>query len=232
LDINCYAIGKSPSKPKGVAQFEPESKQNRLESLFDKKSNVIDISDIAKFKFDLHIDEHGIQLKPVTNEKPKLNYDSKTLRSFLNGEFCLRGGTGWWKYEFCYGKKVEQYHEERVGQRTAISLGKWKKDDHIRWLQQNPNKKPKKGKTPKQVSHFYGNGDSCDLTGKPRQVEVKLKCRFVEGQPESIALFLSEPKPCDYVLGIESPLVCQLLSTADENGLFSLPEEEKPLESL
>merc|ERR1719410_2615909 len=26
-------------------------------------------------------------------------------------EYCLRGGTGWWKYEFCYGKHVLQYHE-------------------------------------------------------------------------------------------------------------------------
>lgn len=25
------------------------------------------------------------------------------------------------------------------------------------------------------VSHFYGHGDVCDLTGKPRQVIVKLK---------------------------------------------------------
>lgn len=25
------------------------------------------------------------------------------------------------------------------------------------------------------VSHFYGHGDVCDLTGRPRQVIVKLK---------------------------------------------------------
>lgn len=27
----------------------------------------------------------------------------------------------------------------------------------------------------RMVSHFYGNGDVCDLTEKPRQVTVKLK---------------------------------------------------------
>lgn len=27
----------------------------------------------------------------------------------------------------------------------------------------------------RMVSHFYGNGDVCDLTDKPRQVTVKLK---------------------------------------------------------
>ena len=23
----------------------------------------------------------------------------------------VQGGTGWWKHEFCYGKKIIQYHE-------------------------------------------------------------------------------------------------------------------------
>ena len=39
------------------------------------------------------------------------------------------------------------------------------------------------------VSHYYGHGDVCDLTGKPRQVIVKLKWVFVHGtQPVFIEL--------------------------------------------
>lgn len=30
----------------------------------------------------------------------------KVVKEFLRGEYCLYGGSGWWKYEFCYGKKV------------------------------------------------------------------------------------------------------------------------------
>lgn len=50
------------------------------------------------------------------------------------------------------------------------------------------------------MSHFYGNGDTCEETGKARQVEVKLKCKYVEGHPESVALYLLEPKTCQYIL--------------------------------
>lgn len=37
----------------------------------------------------------------------------------------------------------------------------------------------------------------------------------------SVSLFLLEPKTCEYVLGVESPLICDILEYADENGLLS-----------
>ena len=40
---------------------------------------------------------------------------------------------------------------------------------------QNPEKSYKSGR--KQVSHLYSGGTTCDVTGQPRQVEVKLKCK-------------------------------------------------------
>jgi endoplasmic reticulum lectin 1 len=70
---------------------------------------------------------------------------------------------------------VEQYHEEKGVKKTAITLGKWDKREHMKWISSNPNKRPKLNKTPKQVSHYYANGDSCDMTGKSRSVEVKMK---------------------------------------------------------
>ena len=71
------------------------------------------------------------------------------------------------------------------------------------------------------VSHFYSKGDTCPETGKPRSVEVKLKCKFIAGgSPDSVALYLLEPHTCDYVLGIESPFLCHLLNNIDENGLI------------
>ena len=87
----------------------------------------------------------------------------------------VKQGTGWWRYEYCYGHKVEQYHEEKGSKTTVITLGKWDKEKHINWLEENPTRKPKPDKTPRQISHFYSNGDLCDVTGRPRQVEVKLK---------------------------------------------------------
>lgn len=32
--------------------------------------------------------------------------DPEVVKAFLLGDYCLHGGTGWWKYEFCYGKSA------------------------------------------------------------------------------------------------------------------------------
>ena len=47
--------------------------------------------------------------KPDTPPSGQLNYRD-FLERFLAGEQCLTGGTGWWQYEFCYGKHVLQFH--------------------------------------------------------------------------------------------------------------------------
>ena len=36
--------------------------------------------------------------------------DAEFLKGFFSGRDCLTGGSGWWKYELCYGKQVVQYH--------------------------------------------------------------------------------------------------------------------------
>ncbi len=49
----------------------------------------------------------------------------KIIRDFScnRGEHCLVGGSGWWKYEFCYGKKVDQFHiEENVSYTNKLFL--------------------------------------------------------------------------------------------------------------
>ena len=38
-----------------------------------------------------------------TREPAKPLSDPQIVRDFLMGDHCLYGGTGWWKYEFCYG---------------------------------------------------------------------------------------------------------------------------------
>ena len=40
-----------------------------------------------------------------TREPFKLITDPDVVKAFLKGEHCLYGGAGWWKYEFCFGKK-------------------------------------------------------------------------------------------------------------------------------
>ena len=93
--------------------------------------------------------------------------DPQVVQEFLLGQFCLYGGSGWWKYEFCYGKKVDQYHEEKGGQKTIINLGKFNLLKHKDHLENNPAKRPKLPmEARKHVSHFYTDGDLCDIPGK------------------------------------------------------------------
>lgn len=100
-------------------------------------------------------------------------------------------------------------------------LGKFDLKKHKEWLEKYPNKKPKPLEIRKHVSHFYSDGDLCDVTGKPRHVEVKLKCKKSDS-PSAVSIYLLEPKTCEYVLGVESPLVCDILASADEFGLMKM----------
>ena len=76
----------------------------------------------------------------------------------------MKQGTGWWKYEFCYGKRVDQYHEEKDGSRTSIKLGVFNKEKHLSWLEDNPSKRPKAIIGRKQVSNMYSDGSYCEMT--------------------------------------------------------------------
>ena len=137
----------------------------------------------------------------------------------ISGKSCLHGGSGWWKYEFCYGKTVGQYHIEKDGSKTSINLGRFDKEKHLDWIENNPQKRPKPLSQRKQLSHFYSEGTICDKTGKPRQTVVKLKCLENSNNIGAVSLYLLEPKHCEYVLVVESPLICEILALADENGL-------------
>uniref|UniRef100_A0A8C1RKA3 Endoplasmic reticulum lectin n=1 Tax=Cyprinus carpio TaxID=7962 RepID=A0A8C1RKA3_CYPCA len=135
-------------------------------------------------------------------------------------------GVGWWKYEFCYGKHVHQYHEDKEQGKNIVVVGSWNTEDHINWAKKNVARsyhlKDDGAQKVKVVSHFYGHGDVCDLTGKPRQVIVKLKCKESES-PHAVTVYMLEPQTCQYVLGVESPVICKILDTADENGFLSIP---------
>jgi len=154
--------------------------------------------------------------------------DPKIVQDFLLGNYCLFGGTGWWRYEFCYGAKVNQYHEEKGSPKTVINLGKFNLQNHKDWLEANPSKRPKPIESRKHISHFYSNGDFCEISKKPRHVEVKLKCKPPKASesPSAVSIYLLEPKTCEYVLGVESSIVCDIIASADEDGLMSLTKAD------
>uniref|UniRef100_A0A673YU56 Endoplasmic reticulum lectin n=1 Tax=Salmo trutta TaxID=8032 RepID=A0A673YU56_SALTR len=128
-------------------------------------------------------------------------------------------------FTFCYGKHVHQYHEDKEQGKNMVVVGSWNTEEHLEWAQKNVARsyqlKNDGVQKVKLVSHFYGHGDVCDMTGKPRQVIVKLKCKESES-PHAVTVYMLEPQTCQYVLGVESPVICQILDTADEKGLLSV----------
>ena len=53
-----------------------------------------------------HKEENWPERKQHAREPFKPIMDPEVVKQFLLGEYCLYGGAGWWKYEFCYGKKI------------------------------------------------------------------------------------------------------------------------------
>ncbi|XP_011162109.1 endoplasmic reticulum lectin 1 isoform X2 [Solenopsis invicta] len=216
--ITCQPMDNAPKKPKSLMMMELESLKLRHQQARDGEPRVrveIHPLDVP----DKHNIDESISAIQTENVSPA---EVSPVQNFLSGKNCLHGGNGWWKYEFCYGRSVVQYHIERDGTKTIVNLGRFDKQKHLEWIAAHPHKKPKPLELRKHLSHFYSDGSSCDKTGTSRQTEVKLKC--VENHtasPSSVSLFLLEPKMCEYVLGVESPLICDILEYADENGLLS-----------
>jgi len=234
--ISCRPIGEgTKSKPTKLGQLELEGLKMRSSRMFEahmsggdfpgqvkiqiKPVSTGSVEEVATEEID-DKETNSHQWKESARQPFKPLMDPAVVKEFLKGDYCLYGGSGWWKYEFCYGKKVDQYHEEGGSKKTIINLGNFNEVDHLAWLEEHQAKRPKPVEARKQVSHFYSNGEICDLTGKPRQIEVKMKCKPADS-PSTVSLYLLEPRTCEYVLGVESPLVCDLLSHADsQTGIF------------
>ncbi|CAH0714622.1 unnamed protein product, partial [Brenthis ino] len=218
--INCLPLDGAPKKPRNMLKNEVESLKFNTQTI-----KLMNSDGETHLKFELHPLSEEEQLpgsKPMPLiEKPQPITDDSPVRAFLNGENCLNGGTGWWKYEFCYGKHVVQYHIGRGGEKTTLLLGKFNEKAHLEWIKENRGKAPKPVEQRTSVSHFYSGGDICDKTNKPRQTEVKLKCLENSSSPAQVSLYLLEPRTCHYILGVESPLLCDILPLADENGLIN-----------
>ncbi|KAH9519552.1 Endoplasmic reticulum lectin 1 [Bulinus truncatus] len=218
-EIRCHAMDGSPLKPSELTSIEYESRNLQTVG----KDYIIEDNPVEERK------PQFIRKQPQEKEAPKMQpdpqsqlgalTDKQTLRDFLTGSQCLRGGTGWWKHEICFGKFVKQFHMEG-SKENNILLGYWNKEKHITWLQNNPNKKPRPAEGRKILSLYYSGGDTCDLTKKPRNCEVRLKCLQNLKIPHAVALSLAEPESCQYVLTVESALFCPILKDADDNGLF------------
>uniref|UniRef100_A0A667ZJ26 Endoplasmic reticulum lectin n=1 Tax=Myripristis murdjan TaxID=586833 RepID=A0A667ZJ26_9TELE len=224
-NIFCQALSGSPLRPQRLTQLDREQEE-QLKPPFSAASD--EVSPVREEAFTSTHKPMTVggqsQVTVGTTHISRLT-DDQLIKEFLSGSYCLHGGVGWWKYEFCYGKHVHQYHEDKEQGKNIVVVGSWNIEEHLEWAKKNVARsyqlKDDGVQKVKLVSHFYGHGDMCDLTGKPRQVIVKLKCKESDS-PHAVTVYMLEPQTCQYILGVESPVICRILDTADEHGLLSV----------
>uniref|UniRef100_A0A8C7N2R7 Endoplasmic reticulum lectin n=1 Tax=Oncorhynchus kisutch TaxID=8019 RepID=A0A8C7N2R7_ONCKI len=223
--IFCQAMSGSPLRPHSLSQMDREQEELLKPPFTAAEESTSPMREEAFSSTHKPLVVGGqTQVTVGTTHISRLT-DEQLIKEFLSGSYCLHGGVGWWKYEFCYGKHVHQYHEDKEQGKNIVVVGSWNAEEHLQWAQKNVARsyqfKDDGVQKVKLVSLFYGHGDVCDLTGKPRQVIVKLKCKESES-PHAVTVYMLEPQTCQYVLGVESPVICQILDTADEKGLLSI----------
>lgn len=126
----------------------------------------------------------------------------KILNKALN-EKCSTFSAGFWKYEFCYHKGLNQFHVSndpsnsmfyQIGEKSSIP------SDDIHLLYDND--------VGFYISEFLQQGDECDLTGLRRSVEMHYICGLTNDAP--LLQWVKEIKTCQYEAVVSVPELCQL----------------------
>ena len=132
----------------------------------------------------------------------------------------MRGGQGWWKYEFCYGKHVKQYHEfQKGGIQTDHSLfksileqgkpkeptkeiivGTWDEATHLDWAKNRQNVKRSKVKVNSGEKAKAGktvhDEDGFPITVWDSEDSVDAT-KEVEGDVQEVELWYADGEVCD-----------------------------------
>ncbi|RXM34410.1 Endoplasmic reticulum lectin 1 [Acipenser ruthenus] len=185
-DIFCQSLQGSPMRPQRLTQLDREQ-QDLMKPAFISRDKEEESSSVREERFSsTHkpISVGGQQQVAVgTTHISKLT-DEQLVKEFLSGSYCLHG--------------------DKESGKTILVVGSWNQEDHLGWAKKNVARsyqlKEDDVQKVKVVSHFYGHGDVCDLTGKPREVIVKLKCRESES-PHAVTIYMLEPQACQYILG-------------------------------
>ncbi|KAL3271276.1 hypothetical protein HHI36_021767 [Cryptolaemus montrouzieri] len=200
--ITCYALGKTSKLPFNLGKMYADRRRIMNEA----------------FQGESRIEFLTYDKKP--GPQSMIGVDSLMISNFLSGKHCISGGIGSWKYEFCYGKYLNQYSYGILGLKSTVCLGKFNVNKHIDWIRSHPYKRPKPVKHRNYITQFYSDGCISNITGKPRQTEVKLKCIENSVNWTGLMMYLYEPNFGEYVFGIESPILCYVIPMANEDGLI------------
>lgn len=143
--------------------------------------------------------------------------------SGLDGQ-CLYFMSGWWSYSFCYGKTVVQFHAlpSRPGEaptrdensleyvlgrahEASDATGSHEQDDQPKSLPP-PNAQLQIKGDQRYLSQRFEGGDVCDLTGRPRTIEIQYHCS--PGTTADRIGWVKEVTTCTYLMVVYTPRLC------------------------
>lgn len=142
---------------------------------------------------------------------------------------CLRKVESWWTYEVCAGRSVRQYHKEDGKPKIVHILGRY---DQTENAVARRRARPRRDKKIQTLDEIYTGGSTCDLTSKPRTSKVLYRCSTSEDY--SVIESIAESKPCEYVVTVATPLLCQhpaftdqgLSASANAATIHCVPEND------
>uniref|UniRef100_A0A0R3RGP1 PRKCSH domain-containing protein n=1 Tax=Elaeophora elaphi TaxID=1147741 RepID=A0A0R3RGP1_9BILA len=133
-----------------------------------------------------------------------VNLISDVIAASFYVQNCIRKNTGWWTYELCYNKHVQQFSLEGskiVGK--IISLGYYKNNSDI-----NLSKHKSEGLP--YFEQIYDDGTVCDVTDKSRFARVWYMCDDMLSTSEAYIADVDEPSSCEYIIKVKTGSLCKL----------------------
>lgn len=134
--VECFPLEKSPPRPTALTIWEREQNYMYGSQIFSIGGKKFDPNKMPAPSPSLkqpHDESPQRKVEPppiVTSPVPS---DASIFDEFIAGTYCLYGGSGWWKHEYCHGKQVIQFHEDpHLGTRTEVLLGIWNQGEHLR----------------------------------------------------------------------------------------------------
>ncbi|XP_071499732.1 uncharacterized protein [Diadema antillarum] len=166
-------------------------------------TEVVYLSSKYGQRYECQIPDVGDVGKVQEEEKTAAEAGISELLKPMESAPCLTKTKDWWTYEFCYGKYVRQFHlDNNEISGDVIILGIF--ESEMDWANKS-HSDAKRHRLNRYHSHRYGNGSKCDLTGKPREVEVRFMC--AENQLDSVSR-IDEPESCRYIITVYTMRIC------------------------
>ncbi|KAL2148908.1 hypothetical protein VTH82DRAFT_1594 [Thermothelomyces myriococcoides] len=149
------------------------------------------------------------------------------LMSGLEGQ-CMYYVSGWWSYSFCYGKNVIQFHALPGSKPTDPPVPDGSNQEYVLGRVQHnapsgsstdgaegegqpktlppPNSQLQVKGDQRYLSQRLEDGTVCDLTGRPRTIEIQYHCS--PGATTDRIGWVKEVTTCTYLMVVYTPRLC------------------------